>query len=34
MGTTLAMTRNDLIEEAVLGYNFTAAGLAAAKLTG
>jgi hypothetical protein len=33
-GTTLAMTRNDLIEEAVLGYNFTAAGLAAAKLTG
>jgi hypothetical protein len=33
-GTTLAMTPNDLIENAVLGYNFTAAGLAAAKLTG
>ena len=33
LGTTLAMTPNDLIENAVLGYNFTAAGLAAAKLT-
>jgi hypothetical protein len=33
VGTTLAMTPNDLIENAVLGYNFTAAGLAAAKLT-
>jgi hypothetical protein len=32
-GTTLAMSPNDLIEDAVLGYNFTAAGLAAAKLT-
>jgi hypothetical protein len=32
-GTTLAVSPNDLIEEAVLGYNFTAAGLAAAKLT-
>ena len=32
-GTTLAMSPNDLIENAVLGYNFTAAGLAAAKLT-
>jgi hypothetical protein len=34
VGTTLAMTPNDLIEQAVLGYNFTAAGLAAAKLIG
>jgi hypothetical protein len=33
LGTTLAMSPNDLIEDAVLGYNFTAAGLAAAKLT-
>jgi hypothetical protein len=33
LGTTLATTPNDLIENAVLGYNFTAAGLAAAKLT-
>ena len=33
LGTTLAMSPNDLIENAVLGYNFTAAGLAAAKLT-
>jgi hypothetical protein len=33
-GTTLAVSPNDLIEQAVLGYNFTAAGLAAAKLTG
>ena len=33
-GTTLAMSPNDLVEQAVLGYNFTAAGLAAAKLTG
>ena len=34
VSTTLAMTPNDLIEQAVLGYNFTAAGLVAAKLTG
>jgi hypothetical protein len=33
-GTTLGVTANDLIENAVLGYNFTTAGLAAAKLTG
>jgi hypothetical protein len=32
-GTTLAVSSNDLIEDAVLGYNFTAAGLHAAKLT-
>jgi hypothetical protein len=32
-GTTLAVSPNDLIEQAVLGYNFTAAGLHAAKLT-
>jgi hypothetical protein len=32
-GTTLAVTPNDLIEDAALGYNFTAAGLVAAKLT-
>ena len=32
-GTTLAVSPNDLTEMAVLGYNFTAAGLAAAKLT-
>jgi hypothetical protein len=32
-GTTLVVTPNDLIETAVLGYNFTAGGLAAAKLT-
>lgn len=30
--TTLAVSSNDLIEQAVLGYNFTADGLAAAKL--
>jgi hypothetical protein len=32
VGTTLAVSHNDLIEQAVLGYNFTAAGLAAAGL--
>jgi hypothetical protein len=32
-GTMLGLSPNDLIEQAVLGYNFTAAGLAAAKLT-
>jgi len=30
LGTTLSVTSNDLIENAVLGYKFTAAGLAAA----
>jgi hypothetical protein len=33
LGTTLAVTPNDLVENAVLGYNFTGLGLAAAKLT-
>jgi hypothetical protein len=33
VSTTLATSANDLTEMAVLGYNFTAAGLAAAKLT-
>jgi hypothetical protein len=33
VSTTLATSANDLTEMAVLGYNFTTAGLAAAKLT-
>ena len=34
VGTTLAVSPNDLIEQSVLGYNLTGAGLAAAKLLG